>query len=76
MLIRVGELAGGTFGFELHDVIANDEHAVAIVTTTAERAGKQRLNNKIVQVHQIRDGKASEVWTYQYDLYAAEEFFS
>jgi len=39
---RVIELTGGTFSLELHDVLANDEHAVALVTVRGERAGKQR----------------------------------
>ena len=38
---RVLELTGGTFSLEQHDVLANDEHAVALVTVRGERAGKQ-----------------------------------
>ena len=38
---RVFEVTGGTFSFELHDVLANDEHAVALFTLRGERAGKQ-----------------------------------
>ena len=71
---RVLELTGGTFSLELHDVLANDEHAVALVTVRGERAGKQLTDNEVLTYH-IRDGKISEVWTHTTDLYAADEFF-
>jgi hypothetical protein len=34
---RAVELSGGTFRTELHDVVANDEHAVALFTARADR---------------------------------------
>jgi ketosteroid isomerase-like protein len=73
--VRVIELTGGTFSFELHDVLANDEHAVALFTVRGERAGKQ-LNDNTVQISHFRDGKASEVWTYQTDQYEVDKFWS
>ena len=72
---RVFELTGGTFSLELHDVLANDEHAVALVTVRGERAGRQLADNEVLTYH-IRDGKISEVWVHTTDLYAADEFFS
>ena len=71
---RVFELTGGTFSLELHDVLANDEHAVALITVRGERAGKQLTDNEVLTYH-IRNGKISEVWTHTTDLYAADEFF-
>jgi hypothetical protein len=53
---RAFELTGGTLHLELHDVIANDEHAVALYTARGERAGR-RLEDRTVQVWHIRDGK-------------------
>jgi uncharacterized protein len=75
MFARVFELTGGTFSFELHDVVANDEHAVALFTIRGERAGKQ-LNDNMVQASHFRDGKVSEIWSYQGDQYAVDEFYS
>ena len=72
---RVFEMSGGTFSFELHDVLANDEHAVALVTVRGERAGKQ-LNDNMVQISHLRDGKAYEVWNQATDQYAQDEFWS
>jgi uncharacterized protein len=72
---RAFELSGGTFRTELHDVIANDEHVVALFTARAGRADR-RLEDRIVEVFHIRDGKAAEVWIYPADLYAGDEFWS
>ena len=71
----LAELTGGTASAELHDVLANDEHAVALVSTRAERAGKQ-LTDNAVMVYHIRDGKITEIWTHSTDQYAADEFLS
>ena len=72
---RLFELSGGTLRVELHDVVANDEHAVALFTVHAERAGKQLADNTVLECH-VRDGKMTEIWIYQTDLYAVDEFWS
>ena len=72
---RLFEVSGGTFSIELHDVLANDVHAVALLTARAERAGKQ-LNDNMVTTFHIRDGKVSEAWNQATDLYAQDEFWS
>jgi ketosteroid isomerase-like protein len=72
---RLFELSGGTLRVELHDVVANDEHAASLITLRAERAGKQ-LEDNTVQTFHIRDGKATEIWTHTTDLYAVDEFWS
>ena len=56
-------------------MLANDEHAVVLLTTRAERAGKQ-LNDNQVETYHFRDGKISETWTQSTDLYAQDEFWS
>jgi uncharacterized protein len=75
LFARLFELSGGTFRIELHDVLANDERAVALFTIRGERAGKQ-LNDDVAQTYRVRDGKVAEAWSYQTDLYAVDEFWS
>lgn len=72
---RLFELTGGTYRVEVHDIIANDEHAVVLYTGRAERAGRQ-LEDRTVLVAHIRDGKQAEVWILPGDLYALDEFLS
>jgi hypothetical protein len=39
LFTRLFELSGATFRIELHDVVANDEHAATLFTIRAELAG-------------------------------------
>ena len=72
---KLAELTGGTFRAELHDVVANDEHAVAIYVTRGEREGRT-LENRTVLVSHVRNGKFTQSWLMSDDQYAADEFFS
>jgi uncharacterized protein len=72
---RVFELSGGTWSFELQDVLANDQQAVVLGTQRAEREGKHWEDNAL-GVYHIRDGKIAEFWNYLGDQYAADEFWS
>ena len=72
---RLFELSGGTVRLKLHDVLANNEHAVALYTVRAERAGRQLEDNQVQIVH-IHDGKATESWLHLTDMYFGDEFWS
>ena|SRR5437660_568407 len=72
---KIFELSGGSFKLELHDVLANDEHAVVLSRQTGERAGK-RLDQNSVDVWHIKNGKATEFWGLTVDPYLEDEFWS
>ena len=72
---RIAELSGGTFRIEVHDILANDEHAVALTRATASRQGKQ-LNSLDTDVYHIRNGKITEAWSFTEDTRRAEEFWA
>lgn len=69
------ELTGGTLKVEVHDILANDEHGVALIRGSAQRGGKN-LDDNGVQVFHLRDGKAVETWTHQGDQAATDKFWS
>jgi ketosteroid isomerase-like protein len=69
------EVTGGTFRVELHDVLANDEHGVALATASGERNGK-RIEDNYAHVVHFRDGKVAESWTHQWDPNKVDELFS
>jgi uncharacterized protein len=73
---RLFELSAGTLRIELHDVVANDQHGVALFTVSAEREGRQIADNEILVAHVGADGKATEIWTRAGDQYAFDEFWS
>jgi uncharacterized protein len=72
---RIFDLSGGTFRNEIHDILANDEHAVVLVRTTAQRDGKS-FDAQGCHVWHLSNGKATEFWNLTVDPYAADEFWS
>lgn len=69
------ELTGGSLRVEPHDVLGNDEHAVALINVSAQREGKS-LNDNAAQVCHISGGKLTEVWVHAGDQKAVDEFWS
>ena len=69
------ELTEGTYRPEIHDVLANDEHTVALLHATAMRSGKALDQNYVLTFH-IRDGKITEAWEAWTDEAAWDEFWS
>ncbi len=60
---KVMELSGGSFRIELHDLLASDEHAVALTNGTGQR-GSKTANYHSVHVWDVRGGKISELWEH------------
>jgi ketosteroid isomerase-like protein len=70
------QLTGGSFKLEIHDILANDEHTVVLVHSSAERNGK-KLDSKAVHVtHADPQGRVKEFWAFEEDSAAADAFFS
>jgi hypothetical protein len=71
---KVFEMTGGSFKLDIHDVLANDEHAVVLVHASGQ-IGDRSLDQNAVQVFHIKDGKVTEQWLHPDDLYANDEFW-
>ena len=68
VLLYFAELAqatDGSFKLDVHDIVANDEHAVAMVTAHWEFEG-QPYEDKGVQVVHLKDGKVTESWFFDW----------
>ena len=75
LMERMQEMMGqGTIDLDLHDVIANDEHMVALVNATVERDGRT-LNYRTAEIYHVRDGKITHRWAFSDDTAAINEFF-
>jgi ketosteroid isomerase-like protein len=68
-------LTGGTFRLELHDVLANDDHAVALVNWSAERGGR-RLAGREVAIYHVREGRVAEAWFHPDDPATVAAFWA
>lgn len=60
---------------ELHDVVANDEHSIALVEATATRDGKT-FTYRTAEICHMRDGKVTERWAFSDDTEAITKFFA
>jgi uncharacterized protein len=70
---KLMEVTEGSFRADLHAVLADDEHGVALVVLTASRGGRSVEVNE-AHVFHLRDGKVTEFWNASTDMYAYDEF--
>src|SRR3954452_12853708 len=66
---RTGELSGGTFRPDIHDICASEAHGVMLYHSTAKRNDGRELREPHVIVAHIEGGKISEIW----NMIAADE---
>ena len=59
--------AGISSRFDVHDVVANDEHQVALVHLHLEVADGRRYDQPQVAVAHVREGRIVEFWTMNQD---------
>ena len=64
-----------TIKYDIHDVVANDDHTIALGTATATRDGKT-LEYRTAEIFHIRDGRAVERWAFSDDTAAIVAFFA
>jgi uncharacterized protein len=72
MFGKLMEITQGSFHLSPHAILADDEHAVALVVATASRDGRSMTIND-AHVFHMRDGKVQEFWTASTDQYAGDE---
>jgi ketosteroid isomerase-like protein len=69
---KLMEVTDGTFRIDLHAVLADDEHGVALAVVTASRDGNSIAVNEADVMH-LRDGKVTEFWTASVDTRTVDE---
>jgi uncharacterized protein len=72
---KLQELSEGTATVEVHDLLASDDHGVAIITETATRKGRTQSVQSVHVLH-LSDGKVTEFWDAHTDQYTSDEFWS
>lgn len=61
---------------DLHDVIANDDHMIALLGVTATM-GEETFSYRTAEIHHTdADGRISERWAFSDDTQAIIDFFS
>ena len=59
---------------DLHDVVANDEHAIQLMNVKAQRGGKT-LEYRTAEIYHMKDGKITARWAFSDDTARIAEFF-
>jgi ketosteroid isomerase-like protein len=73
--VRTMQLTNGTFRLEVHELLANDDGAAAVVQSRAEREGRT-LDSRQIHHFRIEDGRVVEVWQFVDDADAVSSFWS
>lgn len=77
--LRAAAPGGGAADYEitgtLHDIVANDDHTIALIDATATRGGKT-FTYRTAEIYHIRDGKIAERWAFSDDTAAITAFFA
>lgn len=74
---RIFEMTGGNLQQEVHDLLASDEHAVAITHVRASRPDGRKMDMNQVGVYHVNaNNQVTEAWTIPEDAAAANDFFA
>ena len=66
---------GASITTDTHDIVANDEHAIMLVTATATM-GDQKLVYRTAEIYHMKDGKITERWAFSDDTDRINKFFA
>jgi uncharacterized protein len=72
---KIFELSEGSYRPELHDILANDQHTVALMHATARRGGKT-LDQDYAFVAHVHGGQVTELWEAWTEGPAWNDFWS
>ncbi len=70
----MGDFQGYDISWEVHDILANDDHAIALGTAHATH-GDRSLTYRTAEIYHVRDGKVTERWAFSDDTKAITDFF-
>ena len=64
----------GTFKVDVHDIVANDTHAIALASASGERDGKS-LTDRYTHVVHVEGGKIKESWIFEENQDKVDDFW-
>lgn len=68
--------SGGSLKLELLDVMTGQDHVAAVATYRAEREGHAPLQNNLVQLMKLRDGRIAQCWFHSRNQYEVDAFWA
>jgi uncharacterized protein len=74
LFMRNFEETNGTFAVEVHDILANDEHGVALATVSGQKDGRSLRDNYTHVVH-LAGGRLTESWIFPENAAEVDAFW-
>lgn len=75
LMERMQAFADYNIAGELHDVVANDDHLIALMSVTATK-GDASLSYRTAEIHHVNEsGQVTERWAFSDDTQAIIDFF-
>ena len=75
LFAKIAEATDGPMEMSIHDLLASDDHVVALLEVTASR-GDRHLESRAVHIMHVADGKLTEFWNFPEDPSIGDEFWS
>ncbi len=70
----MGEWEGYDIQWEVHDLLASDDHVIGLGLATATH-GDRTLTYRTAEIYHVADGKVTERWAFSDDTQAIIDFF-
>ena len=67
-------LAEASISYDIHDVLASDDHVIALGTATATLGGRS-LTYRTAEIFHVGNGQVTERWAFSDDTKAIIDFF-
>lgn len=69
---EIGDLTGGTFRTNVHDILAGADHAIGLIEASGQR-GDRRADLPRVHDWHTRGGRLTELWLHPADQYVFDD---
>ena len=76
MFAQFQQYFAGAFKEHVHDILASDDHVVALVKEVGTAPDGRCFDNRAAFIYHLRDGKVTECWTVDYDVRSAAAFWA
>ena len=71
---RMADFGDATITYDIHDVLASDEHVIALGTANAT-IDDRKLTYRTAEIYHVGNGQVTERWAFSDDTKAITDFF-
>ena len=70
----MGSIAEYDIKWDVHDLLASDDHVIALGTAVATKDGRS-LTYRTAEIYHVKNGQVAERWAFSDDTKAITDFF-